>query len=133
MLPSWLRFYLLFRFFFPSGLPIGRFPALLCYRHVADFRESSTVRKWDYFVFALLTLAVAVPPDLLCWWALEVPSYIDVPTALNLRQTWQTVDPDFFRRLQIFTKMRIWGISYPQIHGFPHCGLPVHRLGKMQG
>jgi hypothetical protein len=34
-----------------------------------------------------------ISPDLLCWWALEVPEYVDVPTAVNLRQTRQTVDP----------------------------------------
>jgi hypothetical protein len=34
--------------------------------------------------------------DLLCWWALEVPKYVGAPTALNIRQTRQTVDLGFW-------------------------------------
>jgi hypothetical protein len=38
-------------------------------------------------------LGLPISPDLLRWWALEVPEYVDAPTALNLRQIRQTVDP----------------------------------------
>jgi len=34
-----------------------------------------------------------IVPDLLCWWALDVHAYDGAPTALNFRQTRQTVDP----------------------------------------
>jgi hypothetical protein len=34
-----------------------------------------------------------ISPNLRRWWALEVPEYVYSPTALNLRQTRQTVAP----------------------------------------
>jgi len=34
-----------------------------------------------------------IVPDLLCWWALDVRAYDNAPTAVNFRQTRQTVDP----------------------------------------
>jgi hypothetical protein len=38
-------------------------------------------------------LGLPISPDLLRWWVLEVPKYVGAPTALNIRQTRQTVDP----------------------------------------
>jgi hypothetical protein len=38
-------------------------------------------------------LGLPISPDLLCWWALEVPKCVSAPTSLNIRQTRQTVDP----------------------------------------
>jgi hypothetical protein len=37
------------------------------------------------------TLGLPISPNLLCWWALEVPKYVRAPTAVNIRQTRQTV------------------------------------------